>query len=143
MEYIFQNGSSRWMCRSASVMRRCAVELTGRNSVRPSTTPNNKESRYSCKNRPWVTCKKLFAIRFRGVGGNALLQRVHQFHGARLPVDKLGVASGGLGRNFLRQVHGFFAPLVAFFIVLRAVHLHQRCLAPCSIKECFRYFGRL
>src|SRR5689334_16365742 len=116
MEYIFQNGSSRWICSSASVMRRCAVELTGRNSVRPSTTPNNNESRYSCKTPPWVTCNQLFAIRFRGVGGNALLQSVHQFRGARLPVNQLRVARGRLGSNFLRQRYGFVARLVAFFL---------------------------
>jgi hypothetical protein len=33
------------MCISASAMRRCAVELTGRNSVRPSTIPNRTDSR--------------------------------------------------------------------------------------------------
>ncbi len=40
MVYIFQYASSSGMCISASVMRRCAVELTGKNSVKPSTMPS-------------------------------------------------------------------------------------------------------
>src|SRR6476646_344446 len=50
--YIFQNPSSR-ICgcpvmfpRMASVMRRWAVELTGKNSVNPSTTPRITDKRY-------------------------------------------------------------------------------------------------
>src|SRR6516164_3859724 len=35
------------MCSSASQMRKCAVELTGRNSVSPSTTPRKIDSKYS------------------------------------------------------------------------------------------------
>src|SRR5206468_11737388 len=35
------------MCNSASQMRKCAVELPGRNSVSPSTTPRKIDSKYS------------------------------------------------------------------------------------------------
>ena len=45
MEYIFQYPSERLMCSNASERRRCAVELTGRNSVRPSTIPRISESK--------------------------------------------------------------------------------------------------
>ena len=40
MVYIFQYASSSGILISASAMRRCAVELTGKNSVKPSTMPN-------------------------------------------------------------------------------------------------------
>ena len=43
MVYIFQYASSRLIFISASAMRRCAVELTGRNSVSPSTMPKMTE----------------------------------------------------------------------------------------------------
>jgi hypothetical protein len=52
MVYIFQYplssvrfGAKPDVCSRASEIRRCAVELTGRNSVRPSTIPKINESR--------------------------------------------------------------------------------------------------
>ncbi len=39
MVYIFQYASSSGIFINASVIRKCAVELTGRNSVSPSTIP--------------------------------------------------------------------------------------------------------
>jgi hypothetical protein len=45
MVYIFQYGSSSGSFISASVMRRCAVELTGRNSVKPSTIPKRTDKK--------------------------------------------------------------------------------------------------
>jgi hypothetical protein len=43
MVYIFQYASSSGIFISASVMRRCAVELTGKNSVKPSTMPSRTD----------------------------------------------------------------------------------------------------
>src|ERR1700730_5876463 len=53
MEYIFQKLSSRliWarpsFVSTVSTMRKWAVELTGKNSVKPSTTPSRMEIRQS------------------------------------------------------------------------------------------------
>jgi hypothetical protein len=44
-ENVFQKASASDTPSSASTTRRCAVELTGRNSVRPSTTPSSAASR--------------------------------------------------------------------------------------------------
>src|ERR1017187_6743742 len=52
IENIFQYPSPRSMCSNASQMRRCAVELTGKNSVRPSTTPSRAASRYVFNHPP-------------------------------------------------------------------------------------------
>jgi hypothetical protein len=52
MVYIFQYplssvrfGAKPDVCSRASEMRKCAVELTGKNSVKPSTMPKIKDSR--------------------------------------------------------------------------------------------------
>src|SRR5688572_17599992 len=47
MANIFQNSSSSRTPSSPCVSRRCAVELTGRNSVSPSTIPRMIANRYS------------------------------------------------------------------------------------------------
>src|SRR6266446_9867400 len=46
--YIFQKPSCRSIFSSASAIRRCAVELTGRNSVSPSTIPRKTDNKKSC-----------------------------------------------------------------------------------------------
>jgi hypothetical protein len=43
--YIFQKLSCRFKPKSASAIRRCAVELIGRNSVSPSIMPRMTEIR--------------------------------------------------------------------------------------------------
>src|SRR6266446_2840129 len=45
--YIFQKLSPRLRWNNASTMRRCPVELTGKNSVRPSTIPSKIDNRKS------------------------------------------------------------------------------------------------
>jgi hypothetical protein len=45
MEKVFQYGLARSIPSPACTIRRCAVELTGRNSVKPSTTPSRTASR--------------------------------------------------------------------------------------------------
>ena len=45
MLYIFQKPFLRSIWNSASAIRRCAVELTGRNSVSPSMAPSRTERR--------------------------------------------------------------------------------------------------
>ena len=52
MENIFQKPSPREMPIKYSQIRKCAVELTGRNSVTPSTIPSSKASRYEFKKPP-------------------------------------------------------------------------------------------
>src|SRR5438477_3218595 len=47
IENVFQKGSARSRPSSAWLIRRCAVELTGRNSVSPSTMPSSSARRYS------------------------------------------------------------------------------------------------
>ena len=43
MVYIIQYGSLSGIFMIASAMRRCAVELTGKNSVKPSTIPKRMD----------------------------------------------------------------------------------------------------
>src|SRR5262244_1483254 len=52
MVYIFQYPLPRSICINASVILRCAVELTGKNSVSPSTIPKTTLNRYSLTRFP-------------------------------------------------------------------------------------------
>src|ERR1700730_1533870 len=45
--YVFQNGSLKERWKRASQIRRCAVELIGKNSVTPSTIPRMTDRRKS------------------------------------------------------------------------------------------------
>jgi len=53
MVYIFQYASSSGIFMRASVIRKCAVELTGRNSVKPSTMPVGQTANKDSKKPPW------------------------------------------------------------------------------------------
>src|SRR5580704_12684333 len=72
MEYIFQYPSDRLMCSKASESRKCAVELTGRNSVRPSTMPRITDSKYGF-NRPPRKIGKLVSQKYWMEGLRALI----------------------------------------------------------------------
>src|SRR6185312_8375383 len=152
MEYIFQKPFCRSMPSRASEMRRCAVELTGRNSVRPSMMPSRTERKLSCKTPPKTGGRRkritgasstfrIFseAALTSGVRGESLLQGEDQRESARLPVA-FRIARGQLLRDLNAAAAGFLA-LVA--LVVTFVDLDQRALAPRCVVERFSSLGRL
>src|SRR4029077_357477 len=77
---------------SASTMRRCAVELTGRNSVSPSTTPSTTASRYS-----FISHHHVFAaVHADGGAGDPRGVRVREHHDGPGDVVGHGQAPGGV-----------------------------------------------
>src|SRR5690242_14801938 len=105
IENVFQNGSARSRPSSASVIRRCAVELTGRNSVKPSTTPSRSARTY------WfISHDHVFAaVDADGVAGHPRGVGMREDHDGFGHVVGRGEAAGGiapLGALLQRLVAG-------------------------------------
>src|SRR5260370_17200155 len=142
MENIFQYPFDKSSPINASAMGKCAVELTGRNSVSPSTIPSTTASKYSFNIPPQpIYSTLLFTMLFNNVSKcrDVLLDLVRQVLRARRPIRGLR-----LRQDALQQRSGLGLRFVgAFGLTFGLVDLNQRRAPPRRFSKPFRQFGIL